>query len=177
MSIESSCFSLKIAIIHLPETKVIPESKHVGFSTEISLVLGQEQDDFGGGFSLDQSTSMEVTQVNAWSHVLNATDIQDMAECLTDPQGDIIRWHLKDWRQEKVTYKYRELESLCEPAYERDKVIMTFGMAPDSQFSTCTALGGRLLAPEAGSKDPLESMNEKAQQLLDYLVGNGFYCV
>ena len=159
-------------------SKVIPAEKYVPFSTQMSLIVGQEQDDFGGGFSLDQSMHMEVTQINVWSRILDKTEIQDMADCQTDPTGDLVQWNLRKWdkNEDALKFKERELESLCQTPYKADKVIITYGVSPDNQESICTAMGGKQLSPDLGAKDFVKDLDAKAKELMAYIVENGHHC-
>ncbi|CAI9614728.1 unnamed protein product [Staurois parvus] len=43
---------------------------------ETSIVLGQEQDKFGGGFDINQSFSGEISDVHMWDDVLSPEDIR-----------------------------------------------------------------------------------------------------
>ncbi|XP_065290015.1 sushi, von Willebrand factor type A, EGF and pentraxin domain-containing protein 1-like [Dermacentor albipictus] len=57
-----------------------------------TLVLGQEQDRRGGSFSISESYSGEMTQVNVWSAVLS---VDEVAPLLTRCQfyfGDVVAW-------------------------------------------------------------------------------------
>ncbi|XP_013914441.1 PREDICTED: serum amyloid P-component-like [Thamnophis sirtalis] len=45
-------------------------------SHEASIILGQEQDEFGGGFDIRQCFMGEMTEVNMWSRVLTTDEIQ-----------------------------------------------------------------------------------------------------
>ncbi|CAN8028078.1 unnamed protein product [Ixodes persulcatus] len=57
-----------------------------------TLVLGQEQDVRGGDFSVSESFSGELTQVNIWSKVLNASEITSLLNRCSFYHGDVVAW-------------------------------------------------------------------------------------
>ncbi|XP_063001966.1 serum amyloid P-component-like [Elgaria multicarinata webbii] len=60
-------------------------------SAEASIVLGQDQDSFGGGFDINQSFVGEITDVYVWDRVLSGDEI-----CLVwgnrVPSNPVINW-------------------------------------------------------------------------------------
>ena len=58
------------------------------------LVIGQEQDSFGGGFDKNQNFIGELTAVNIWNRVLSEEEISTNArQChVTSVSGDAISW-------------------------------------------------------------------------------------
>ncbi|XP_077453909.1 neuronal pentraxin-2 [Stigmatopora argus] len=56
------------------------------------FILGQEQDTLGGRFDATQSFVGELADVQMWSSVLNAVDIQRLASCGGRLTGDVISW-------------------------------------------------------------------------------------
>jgi len=57
-----------------------------------SLVLGQEQDSFGGGFDASQSFKGMLTNVNVWSYVLPEPSIMEMSKCCRTGEGNVYMW-------------------------------------------------------------------------------------
>ena len=60
-----------------------------------TLVLGQEQDSFGGGFETSQSFQGMLSNVNVWEQPLTEAQIQQMSQsCLLDGQdeGNVYKW-------------------------------------------------------------------------------------
>ncbi len=70
------------------------------------LILGQEQDAYGGFFDLNQAFSGEITQLEMWESVLSNSAIQSLAKCEVETvQEDnrILVWgDLQDWSLEQV---------------------------------------------------------------------------
>ncbi|XP_057690044.1 neuronal pentraxin-1 [Corythoichthys intestinalis] len=60
------------------------------------FILGQEQDTLGGRFDATQSFVGELADVQMWSSVLNAADIQSLATCSSRLNGDVISWSESD---------------------------------------------------------------------------------
>ncbi|XP_077327315.1 uncharacterized protein LOC143962145 [Lithobates pipiens] len=57
---------------------------------ESSIVLGQDQDSFGGGFDASQSLVGEISDVHMWDYVLTQEDIQKVLS--GDLHGNVINW-------------------------------------------------------------------------------------
>uniref|UniRef100_A0A8C6WKF2 Si:dkey-283b15.2 n=1 Tax=Neogobius melanostomus TaxID=47308 RepID=A0A8C6WKF2_9GOBI len=61
------------------------------------FILGQEQDTLGGRFDATQSFVGEMSEVQLWSHVLSASDIQSLASCGSHLQGDVLPGQRPMW--------------------------------------------------------------------------------
>ena len=57
-----------------------------------SLVLGQDQDSVGGGFSSSQSFQGSLTNVNVWSYVLSASSIKNLSKSCLSGAGNVYMW-------------------------------------------------------------------------------------
>ncbi|KAE8588040.1 hypothetical protein XENTR_v10022299 [Xenopus tropicalis] len=57
-----------------------------------SIILGQEQDYFGGGFNVDQSFVGEISDVHMWDYVLTPDHIQKVLFANMDFTGNILSW-------------------------------------------------------------------------------------
>jgi len=58
------------------------------------LILGQDQDEYGGGFEQSQSFFGEMYGVNVWSNVLSADEILRMSESCFSGEGNYMSWHI-----------------------------------------------------------------------------------
>ena len=56
------------------------------------FILGQDQDDYGGGFDQDQSFNGEIYNVNMWNKVLQADRILHMSTNCANGVGNYLRW-------------------------------------------------------------------------------------
>ena len=56
------------------------------------VILGQDQDDYGGSFDQDQSFFGEMYAVNLWSSVLSADEIFSMSGSCFYEGGDYLKW-------------------------------------------------------------------------------------
>ena len=56
------------------------------------LVIGQEQDKRGGGFSVIESFVGSITQLNIWRRALVMSEVQDMAHSCEEILGDVVAW-------------------------------------------------------------------------------------
>ena len=56
------------------------------------FILGQDQDDYGGGFEQDQSFNGEIYNVNMWNRVLPAGEILHMSTNCATGVGNYLTW-------------------------------------------------------------------------------------
>lgn len=56
------------------------------------FILGQDQDEFGGGFEQEQSFFGQMYGVNMWDRVLTAEEITIMSTNCTFGVGNFLRW-------------------------------------------------------------------------------------
>ena len=56
------------------------------------LVLGQEQDSFGGGFDVKQTLHGQLASLNIWDKVLSESDIAAQYTNCSVPYGSVINW-------------------------------------------------------------------------------------
>ena len=56
------------------------------------VILGQDQDSYGGGFARYQSFFGEMYGVNMWNRVLTAEEISDMSKNCSNGVGNYMRW-------------------------------------------------------------------------------------
>ncbi|CAI9611265.1 unnamed protein product [Staurois parvus] len=64
--------------------------KGSSIEASISLILGQEQDSYGGRFDATQSLVGEISDVHIWDYVLTPEDIQKVTS--GDLHGNILNW-------------------------------------------------------------------------------------
>ena len=67
------------------------ETGHV-ISNNGIVILGQDQDEFGGGFEQYQSFFGEMYGVNMWNAVLSAEEISHMSRNCSNGVGNYLRW-------------------------------------------------------------------------------------
>lgn len=60
---------------------------------EASVILGQEQDSYGGGFNSDQSLVGDIGDVNMWDTVLTAEEIRSFCP-ETTPSPTVLNWNI-----------------------------------------------------------------------------------
>jgi len=56
------------------------------------LILGQEQDSFGGRFEASQSYIGELTDLNIWNRVLPASEISKLSKSYHGGRGNVKKW-------------------------------------------------------------------------------------
>ncbi|XP_040901391.1 serum amyloid P-component-like [Toxotes jaculatrix] len=67
-------------------------------SGPIIIVLGQEQDSFGGGFDLQQSFVGMMSDVHMWDQVLTPCEIQNYMDELNFTPGNVVNWKMQDFQ-------------------------------------------------------------------------------
>ena len=81
--------------------------------TEVFLVLGQEQDSFGGGTETHQSYSGFISLFDIWSYVLKMATLNKIDSCKSVPHGDIINWESESWTEGVINKTQVDLTNLC----------------------------------------------------------------
>uniref|UniRef100_A0A8C6SWL2 Pentraxin family member n=1 Tax=Neogobius melanostomus TaxID=47308 RepID=A0A8C6SWL2_9GOBI len=56
------------------------------------IVLGQEQDTYGGGFDIKQSFVGMMTDVHVWDYVLSPHHLDNYSQRFNFPEGNILNW-------------------------------------------------------------------------------------
>ncbi|KAM4690035.1 uncharacterized protein WCC33_017486 [Rhinophrynus dorsalis] len=102
---------------------------------QTSIVLGQEQDSFGGGFDVNQSFMGEISDVHMWNYSLTPDDIQKVVFNNKALNGNVISWRSLQYEingealvQRKLQCKISEYTystySKCYEEHLHDKVIL-----------------------------------------------------
>ena len=56
------------------------------------LILGQEQDELGGGFNTEENFLGDASQMNIFDYVLSANDIYNLAHSCDYVKGNVVAW-------------------------------------------------------------------------------------
>ena len=56
------------------------------------VILGQDQDKYGGGFESSQSFNGEVFGVNMWDYEMSEDEIAQLSSSCFDPEGNYLKW-------------------------------------------------------------------------------------
>ncbi|KAG9350135.1 hypothetical protein JZ751_026488 [Albula glossodonta] len=65
---------------------------------KLSIIIGQEQDTFGGGFDEQQCFVGELSDVHMWDLVLDSCEIQNYMKMFSFTPGNVLNWR-------ELTYK------------------------------------------------------------------------
>ncbi|XP_039627511.1 serum amyloid P-component-like [Polypterus senegalus] len=92
-------------------------SKGFKLNEKISILLGQEQDSFGGGFDSSQSFVGQISDVHMWNYVLSPCDIIGVYNSFNFTPGNVLNW--KEMQYELHGYVILESESKmqCQSGY------------------------------------------------------------
>ncbi|XP_042245730.1 C-reactive protein-like [Thunnus maccoyii] len=67
-------------------------------SGNLSIIIGQEQDEFRGGYNLNDSFEGDITDLHMWDHIVSACDIRSyMNQGSFDP-GNLLDWNNLSYR-------------------------------------------------------------------------------
>lgn len=67
------------------------------------IVLGNDQDSYGGGFTLGESFHGNVTNVNIWDRVLVGENMSALTKSCLVGEGNALKWsQLTDKRPQEV---------------------------------------------------------------------------
>ncbi|XP_039974867.1 serum amyloid P-component-like [Xiphias gladius] len=56
------------------------------------IILGQEQDSHGGGFTIDQSFTGMMSDVHMWNYILSPCEIRNYMDELNFTPGNVLNW-------------------------------------------------------------------------------------
>ena len=56
------------------------------------LTIGQDQDSLGGDFDASQSYVGELTDLNMWNKVLNASEVNNLSNSCNGGRGNVKKW-------------------------------------------------------------------------------------
>ncbi|XP_036403127.1 serum amyloid P-component-like [Megalops cyprinoides] len=65
-----------------------------------SIILGQEQDSYGGGFDKAQSFVGEITDVHMWDYVLHPHIIQGFMNYVSFTPGNVLSWRALEYTRQ-----------------------------------------------------------------------------
>ena len=60
--------------------------------TDGILLIGQEQDSFGGSFDATQNYIGELTDLNMWNRVLDASEVLNLSRSCHGGRGNVKKW-------------------------------------------------------------------------------------
>lgn len=69
-----------------------------GITGQPIIMLGQDQDSYGGGFDAKQSFVGMMTDVHVWDHVISPCEIQNYSDKLSFSPGNMLNWAALDFQ-------------------------------------------------------------------------------
>lgn len=75
------------------------------------IVLGQDQDSFGGDFDAKQSFEGMMTDVNVWDYVLPSCEIQKYMSELSHVPGNMVNWAALDFNKNGLVWVHDKEEN------------------------------------------------------------------
>lgn len=114
------------------------------------LILGQEQDEFGGGFVLGEMFLGSLAQVNIWGRSLSAVEVSELSRCGLELYGDVFSLDLDNIQISKATMSSVNLTELCGDSIAKT-VIHPVSLNFDEANKFCNKTGGVLHSPSSCS--------------------------
>ncbi|XP_076045647.1 uncharacterized protein LOC143027884 [Oratosquilla oratoria] len=112
-------YDSSIVVVYVDGVVVGTKELRVSLRDGGYFVLGQEQDDWGGGYTNEESYSGEVADAQFWKIDLSPTTVKQIAQCLPAyaPENPIVHMERDDWTKINVTTVNVNVRELCQ---ERD---------------------------------------------------------
>ena len=110
------------------------------------FVIGQEQDVVGGGYTVSQTYSGEIAELNIWDYVLEQDMIKNVAECNNRVSGNIVSWETEKWNvNQGVIHNQLDEKIFC----RHNKQLVIFPTRQPLHISKiiCAAHGGKIATP------------------------------
>nr|XP_004541470.3 mucosal pentraxin-like [Maylandia zebra] len=73
-------------------------SSGFNISEPMSIVLGQEQDSYGGEFDINQSFIGMISDVHMWDYTMSSCEIQNYSDELSFTLGNVLNWNALDFQ-------------------------------------------------------------------------------
>uniref|UniRef100_A0A3Q2VTR3 Jeltraxin-like n=1 Tax=Haplochromis burtoni TaxID=8153 RepID=A0A3Q2VTR3_HAPBU len=73
-------------------------SSGFNISEPMSIVLGQEQDSYGGEFDINQSFIGMISDVHMWDYTMSSCEIQKYSDELSFTLGNVLNWNALDFQ-------------------------------------------------------------------------------
>ena len=125
------------------EAKREPTSKPLRLNG--TLVFGQEQDEQGGGFIINEIFRGFLSQMNLWSSTLSERNILAMAKCEVDLKGDLFSSEESKLELTGATVDEIPLESFCKPTTTLSAIPTNLNFY--DAIDMCQRLGSSIFAP------------------------------
>ncbi|XP_041959295.1 serum amyloid P-component-like [Alosa sapidissima] len=78
-----------------------------------SIILGQEQDTYGGGFNTNDAFYGHVTDVHMWDNVLSPAEIQNYMKCVISRPGNVVDWEYLEYTRHGYVIVERNQNTIC----------------------------------------------------------------
>ncbi|XP_076040899.1 uncharacterized protein LOC143025310 [Oratosquilla oratoria] len=112
-----------------------------------TLIIGQDQDFIGGGFSKASALSGEIAQVNIWSRPLRKETVENIASCREFVKGDIFSTHTAEMEVfGKATVSSVHMKRFCQKT-TRFVLFTGFYSLTDAK-QVCSRIGLQMYVPE-----------------------------
>lgn len=137
-------------------------------STAGTLVYGQEQDEQGGGFIINEIFRGYMAEINIFSYILSASQISEMANCSLDLKGDVFSSEVNEPMIKKANISQVPADSFCQ--HERHLIAVPVTAYFPEMAKLCNVLGTSIFGPE--SRDQNEELRVTARNYSSQCTGS-----
>ena len=118
-----------------------------------TLVIGQDQDKLGGGFSVIDSFRGAISQVNIWDRALSLSELRSIYNCQTRAQGNIFSQDVDSFELHNVEETTAGLDSFC----SQIDFVTLFKSSGNVQTSVelCQSIGASVHVPRSAEENRL----------------------
>ena len=119
---------------------------------QTSFIVGQEPDEFNGGYDSAQLFNGEISELNVWNTKLSEEDVKAMANCSKVIRGNIIPWEDNNFIFNEVEVNRNEKNSVfC--AEDKKLFIFPERRSFEDAKTMCNVFGGQLVVPESAGEE------------------------
>ncbi|XP_041928451.1 C-reactive protein-like [Alosa sapidissima] len=72
--------------------KIVPMSPDWQISTDHSIIVGQDQDHYRGGFEVKNAFAGHITDVHMWDYAISTCEVQRFMEKMSFQPGNYLKW-------------------------------------------------------------------------------------
>ena len=140
------------------EKEMVEQNKNIFNGSQemydYAFIFGQEPDQLRGSFEKDQSFLGDLSELNLWSYLLDASVIKSLSTCKEWKKGDIIAWQKENIKNINVlSQDLKDASTFCKDT--RQLLIFPKMLSFLQAKKTCIAHGGVLVVPKSKEENNL----------------------
>ena len=110
------------------------------------VIIGQDQDRWGGGYQKEQSFRGNLTRLNIWSRELTSTEVIQYDNCILNNDDSLIQWDPVKWKLNGFTVIRKiNQDEICND--EIFRILLSPEMKYSDSLMSCIAFKSSLAYP------------------------------